>query len=138
MTNARTSLGFVAALVILAAGIGASVTNADDPPIKRTELLRTDLTGIEGREVVVYIADVAPGAAGGKHTHPGDEFVYVLEGVLVVQPEAKAPITLKRGEAAHLPPDVAHAARNGSDSEPAKVLVHLVIEKGKPLAEPVK
>jgi quercetin dioxygenase-like cupin family protein len=45
---------------------------------------------------------------------------------------------LKQGDTGHLSPDVVHAARNGSDSAPAKVLVFLVIEKGKPLAEPVK
>jgi quercetin dioxygenase-like cupin family protein len=58
--------------------------------------------------------------------------------VIVVLPDGKEPITLKAGEAAHMPPDVVHAARNGSESEPAKVLVFLAAEKGKPLAEPVK
>ena len=128
--NGRTI--FAGALLISA---GAT---AQDAPIKRTELLRTDLTGIAGREVVIYIADVAPGAAGGKHTHAGDEFVYILEGVLVVDRDGNEPLRLKQGETAHLTPDVVHAARNGSDSEPAKVLVSLVVDKGKPLAQPVK
>ena len=45
---------------------------------------------------------------------------------------------MKPGETAHLPPDVVHAAKNGSDSAQAKVLVFLVVEKGKPLAEAMK
>jgi len=135
MTNARAILKFAFALVILLVGLGAGVLNAEDQPIKRTELLRSDLAGLEGRESVVYIADLMPGAVGGKHTHYGDEFVYILEGVLIVEPDGKDPVTLRQGEAAHLSPDVVHAARNGSDSQPAKVLVFLVVEKGKPLAK---
>ena len=85
------------------------------------------------------MADVMPGAEGGRHTHYGDEFVYILDGMLIVTPDGKQPITLKEGDVAHLAPkDGVHAAKNGSKSEPAKVLVILVVEKGKPLAEPAK
>jgi quercetin dioxygenase-like cupin family protein len=62
----------------------------------------------------------------------------VLEGELVVEPSGKEPITLKAGETGHFTPDVVHAACNGSDSTPAKVLVFLVVQKGKPLAEAAK
>ena len=53
-------------------------------------------------------------------------------------PAGKEPITLKAGDVGHLTPDVVHAARNGSESKTAKVLVILVVDKGKPLAEAVK
>jgi quercetin dioxygenase-like cupin family protein len=138
MTKMRSILAFALAPAIPLAGLGVGVLKAQDQPITRTELLRADLAGIDGKETVIYIADIKAGAAGGRHTHYGDEFVYVLEGVLKVEPDGKEPITLKQGESAHLSPDVVHAARNGSDSAPAKVLVFLVVEKGKPLAEPVK
>jgi quercetin dioxygenase-like cupin family protein len=135
MTKTRTILAFAAAttLAVLAGG-----PRAEDQPITRTQLLKADLAGIDGKETVMYIADLKPGAVGGKHTHYGDEFVYVLEGEIVVEPVGKEPITLKAGETGHLTPDVVHAARNGSDSAPAKVLVFLVVEKGKPLAEAAK
>jgi len=135
MTKMRSILAFAVAPAILLAGLGAGALKAQDQPITRTELLRSDLAGIDGKETVIYIADIKAGAAGGRHTHYGDEFVYVLEGVLKVEPDGKEPITLKAGETAHLSPDVVHAARNGSASAPAKVLVFLVVEKGKPLAE---
>ena len=125
----------MAALAIVAAGID-NLGAAQEQPIKRTELMRFDVAGATGKETVVYVADVAPGARAGKHTHYGDELVYVLEGSLIVEPEGKEPITLKQGETAHLTQDIVHAARNGSDSLPAKVLVFLVVEKGKPLAQP--
>ena len=126
-------------VLIFLAGLQPSVASAQDQPIKRTELLRTDLADIAGKETVIYIADVMPGAEGGRHTHYGDEFVYILDGTLIVQPDGKEAITLKQGETAHLAPsDGVHAAKNGSTSQPAKVLVFLVVEKGKPLAEPAK
>jgi quercetin dioxygenase-like cupin family protein len=138
MMNIRTILGSGGALAILLVGFAGGALKAEDQPITRTELLRADLAGIDGKETVIYIADVKAGAAGGKHTHYGDEFVYVLEGELVVEPVGKEPITLKAGETEHFTPDVVHAARNGSADAPAKVLVFLVVEKGKPLAEAVK
>ncbi|MEX2650719.1 MAG: cupin domain-containing protein [Alphaproteobacteria bacterium] len=125
------------AVVLLVGGLRAGTLNAQDQPITRTELLRGDLSGVEDREVVTYIADLAPGAVGGKHTHAGDEFVYIIDGVLIVEAEGKEPVTLTSGEAAHLAQGVVHAARNGSEFDPAKVLVFIVLEKGKPLADPV-
>jgi quercetin dioxygenase-like cupin family protein len=136
MTKMRSILVVACALAL--AGLGAGVLRAEDQPITRTQLLKSDLAGIDGKETVMYIADLKPGAVGGKHTHYGDEFVYVLEGELVVEAVGKEPVRLKAGETGHLTPDVVHAARNGSESVPAKVLVFLVVEKGKPLAEAVK
>jgi len=135
MAKLTSTAGCVSALLIFMFIVGAEAL-AGEPPIKRTELLRADIEGAPGKETVIYIADVAPGGAGGKHTHYGDEFVYVLDGVLMVEPDGKEAITLKQGETAHLSSDVVHAAKNGSESEPAKVLVFLVVEKGKPLTEP--
>ena len=56
------------------------ILSAQQVPVKRTELLRTDLAGIEGKEGVVYRAEIAPGAAGGKHYHPGHELMSHREG----------------------------------------------------------
>ena len=143
--TSRMLIAMTAAVAIIAGEAAGKVSSAEDQPITRTELLRSDLAGIEGKETVIYIADLKPGAVGGKHTHFGDEFVYILEGELIVAPAGadhppagKEPIILKVGDVGHLTPDVVHAARNGSESETAKVLVILVVDKGKPLAEAVK
>jgi quercetin dioxygenase-like cupin family protein len=123
----------------LSSGLLASSTLAQDQPIKRTELIRADVAGASGKETVIYIADVMPGAEGARHTHYGDEFVYILDGSLIVTPDGKTPVTLQKGDAAHLAPaDGIHAAKNGSTSEPAKALIVLVVEKGKPLSEAAK
>jgi len=123
----------------LSSGLLGSSVFAQDQPIKRTELIRADVAGVSGKETVIYIADVMPGAEGARHTHYGDEFVYILEGSLIVTPDGKPPVTLHKGDAAHLAPaDGIHAAKNGSTSEPAKALIVLVVEKGKPLSEAAK
>jgi len=131
-------MGITAAFAIIVGEAAFTVSSAEDQPITRTELLRSDLAGIEGKETVIYIADLKPGAVGGKHTHFGDEFVYILEGELIVEPVGREPIILRVGNVGHLTPDLIHAARNGSESKTAKVLVILVVDKGKPLAEAVK
>jgi quercetin dioxygenase-like cupin family protein len=137
MTKSRMMANAISAIIILFGMLGASVSTAQDQPIKRTELLRSDLADIPGKQTVIYVADVVPGGEGPRHTHYGDEYVYILEGTLTVKPDGKDPITLGKGQASHIAPsDGIHAAMNGSKSEPAKVLVILVVEKGKPLAEP--
>jgi quercetin dioxygenase-like cupin family protein len=126
-------------LTLCFVAFGPDVSLAQDQPIKRTELIRADVADVAGKETVFYIADVMPGAAGARHTHYGDEFVYILQGALIIEPDGKEPVVLKQGEIAHLSPaDGIHAAKNGSESEPAKVLVVLVVEKGKPLSEAAK
>jgi quercetin dioxygenase-like cupin family protein len=136
--SSRMLTAMTAAFAIIIGEVAVTPSTAEDQPITRTDLLRSDLRGIEGKQTVIYIADVKPGGVGGKHTHYGDEFVYILEGELIVEPVGKPPITLKVGNVGHLTPDVVHVARNGSGRESAKVLVILVVDKGKPLAEAVK
>jgi quercetin dioxygenase-like cupin family protein len=133
------TMTLVAAGMALVFGQAAfAAARADDQPITRTELMRADVADAPGKETVIYIADLRPGAVGGKHTHFGDEFVYVLDGTLVVEPVGREPITLTAGEVGHFTPDVVHAARNGSATAPGKVLVILVVDKGKPLAGAAK
>jgi len=79
------------ALAGAAAGaVGATYVSAQNPAqVTRTELLRKPITGIEGKEVIVFVADVPPGAVAGRHAHPGDEAIYMLQGALRFQPEGE-------------------------------------------------
>ena len=109
---------------------------AQPQQITRTDLQRHDLS-VPGREVVQTRVDFAPGAAFGKHRHPGEEIVYVIEGRLEYQVGSEPPVTLERGEVLFVPARVVHSARNvGSGS--ASELATYVVEKGKPLVELVK
>jgi quercetin dioxygenase-like cupin family protein len=35
---------------------------------------------MEGKEIVVFIGDIPPGGVATRHSHPGDEAIYMLEG----------------------------------------------------------
>ena len=118
--------------------IGNSILSAQQEPVKRTVLFKSDLEGIEGKEAVLFLAELAPGAVGGKHYHPGTELFYVLEGAFTHEPDGKPPLTLKTGEAGHNPLKNVHYVKNASMTERAKVLGCLIADKGQPLTVPVK
>lgn len=121
-----------------AAGLGIGALQAQDQPLKRTDLVQAAIGAAEGVEVVSYVVDAAPGAEVPKHRHPGDEFLYVLAGAVTVSPEGAETATLQAGEMFHLPYGTAHEAGNASESEPARVLVFQVAEEGEPLTQPVE
>jgi quercetin dioxygenase-like cupin family protein len=78
---------------------------------------------------------VEPGAKAGRHTHPGDEISYVIEGTAQLLIDGQAPRTVKAGESFIIPAGVVHDAHNDSDA-PIKLVGVYVVEKGKPLASP--
>ena len=86
----------------------------------------------------MLVVTIPAGLVGAKHFHPGDEFLYVLEGELTLETEGKAPVTLKPGETLHIPGKAIHQARNPSATTPAKVLTFGVFEKGLPDTTVVK
>jgi quercetin dioxygenase-like cupin family protein len=126
------------AVGIALAGIGHQFHGAGEPPVKVAELLKVDLAGGGGKEGSIFLAQLAPGAAVGKHYHPGDAFAYILEGSMTLEVEGKAPVTLKPGDSGHVPPKQVHDDKNASQSAPLKFLVFHVAEKGQPLAVPAQ
>ncbi|MGH8524349.1 MAG: cupin domain-containing protein [Gammaproteobacteria bacterium] len=82
--------------------------------------------------------DVAPGAVSGKHSHPGDEFVYILEGSGTLEVEGKSPVSLEPGVTFHLAPQQVHDAKNASETAPLKGLAVLIADKGQPRLVPAK
>ena len=102
----------------------------------RTELLRKPISGVEGKEVIVFVADVPPGAVATRHAHPGDEAIYMLQGALTFEPDGGQPFELKAGQITFNPAKHVHMARNVSSSEPAKVLNCMLAEKNQPLTLP--
>jgi quercetin dioxygenase-like cupin family protein len=121
----------VLAALIVTSGAALHVARAQQPGIKRTDLQRHDLS-VPGREVIQVRVDLAPGVAFGKHSHPGEEIAYVLEGSLEYQLEGQPPITLKAGDALFIPAGTIHSARNIGSDHGAELATYIV-EKGKPL-----
>ena len=113
--------------------VGGQPLGAQQQPIKRTDLLKAELTEMKGNEMHVWVADVAPNAATGRHVHPTPRFVYVLEGAVVLEVEGKPAQTFKAGQAFVEMPNQAHNFRNASTTEPAKALGFQYAAKGQPL-----
>lgn len=83
-------------------------------------LQKHDLSA-KGREAVQVLAEFAPGAAAGKHTHPGEEMGYILEGTLMLEVVGQKPLMLKAGDTFFVPAGVVHDGKNVGKG-PAKVL----------------
>ena len=105
--------------------------------VKRTELSRTDLTGVEGKEIVVQLVEVPSAAMSIRHFHHGEEVFYVLEGAMVQVPgqEAQARAT---GSVGVNKREVPHAGYKVIGDKPLKLLTVYVVDKGKPLQVEVK
>ena len=129
-------MALAAAVLFVGNGLAPSMAQAQLPEVKRTDLLRHDL-GVPGREVVQVRVDIAPGVLAPDHSHPGEEIVYVIEGLLEYQLEGKPPVTLKAGEVLFIPAGTIHSAKNVGSGNAAELATYIV-EKGKPLVALVK
>ena len=123
-------------LAIAAAFAGVNALYAQQSGFKRVELQRID-TSTPGWEAVLMRAEFEPKGEVGKHTHPGNEVAYILQGALELSVEGQAARTLKEGESFSLAANTVHSAKNVAKG-PTKVLVTYIVEKGKPIATPVK
>jgi quercetin dioxygenase-like cupin family protein len=130
----KTIRMMVVALAVLFAGHG--LAQAQQPGVKRTDLQQHDLS-IPGREVVQVRVDIAPGVLAPNHSHPGEEIVYVIEGLLEYQLEGRPPVTLRAGEVLSIPAGTIHSAKNVGSVNAAELATYIV-EKGKPLVTLVK
>ena len=122
------------AVLVAVAGIG---TLAAQQPGFTRKLLQDQNLSVADRHAVQALAEFVPGGVAGKHTHPGEELGYVVEGTLELLIEGQPPRTVKAGESFFVPAGVVHDGRN-IGSGPAKVLATYIVEKGKPVASPAK
>jgi quercetin dioxygenase-like cupin family protein len=113
-------------LLALIAAITLSVSNgrpdAQQQTIKRTDLLKLDLAEMNGSEMNVWVADIAPGAQTGRHSHPTPRFVYVLEGAVVLELDGRSSQMFRAGEAFAEIPNAIHNLKNASTTEGARAL----------------
>jgi quercetin dioxygenase-like cupin family protein len=127
----KTTRIMAIAVLIVGSGLALHVALAQQPGIKRTDLQRHDLS-VPGREVVQVRVDIAPGVVAPKHSHPGEEIVYAIEGSLEYRVEGKPPVTLKAGEVLFIPAGTIHEVKNVGSGNAAELATYIV-EKGKPL-----
>jgi quercetin dioxygenase-like cupin family protein len=119
------------AMMIVGSGFALRAARPQAPGMKRTELQRHDLS-TPGREVVQVRVEIDPGVTTPRHSHPGEEIIYVLEGSFEYQIEGQAPVTVKAGEVYFIPAGAIHTAKNVGSGNGAELSTY-VVEKGKPL-----
>jgi quercetin dioxygenase-like cupin family protein len=120
--------------VLIAAGAGPAY--AQQAALKRTVLQQGDTADIPGHEVVMSLAEVPANAEIARHTHPGTELTYVLEGGGTLSVDGEPPRDLKAGDSFLVPVGKPHGGKAGPDG--IKIVGIHVVEKGKPLASPAK
>ena len=142
ISSCKTNAGMKKKILVgLIVAIGLAILTIADTVAaqsggSRLELQRHDLS-ISGREVIQIIVTIGKGETFPKHTHPGEEIIYVLKGMLEYQVGDKPPVALKAGEVLFVPYGVIHSAKNVGTGN-AEELATYVVEKGKPLVTLVK
>jgi quercetin dioxygenase-like cupin family protein len=109
-----------------------SVLAAQQPAFKRTILQQVDIS-VPGREVVTAAVDFEPGASPGRHTHPGEEVGYVIEGTISLERAGQPAAVLNAGQSFVIPAGTVH---NATATTKARLVATYIVEKGKPLATP--
>jgi quercetin dioxygenase-like cupin family protein len=129
----------VGAAIMLFVG-GGIVTHASPAKrqagVRRTDLQRHDLSA-PGREVIQVRVDFDPGAVARRHSHPGEEIIYVIEGALEYSVDGKPPTTLGTGDVLFVPARTVHSARNVGTGNGAELATY-VVEKGQPPVVPAR
>ncbi|MEL7042903.1 MAG: cupin domain-containing protein [Pseudomonadota bacterium] len=122
--------------VIFALGLSLSACATDRdtpstrPPPGSNEMLRAPVTVSEDLEVIISDVIIPPGAVVPRHFHPGEEFLYVIEGSAVHVEAGKPDQILSAGDAYVIPPEAEHAPRGGPDG--ARAIVFRVHKHGLP------
>ena len=120
----------------LVTGVVMLIVGSQQPGSKRTDLQRHDLSAA-GREVIQVRVDFDPGYVAPRHTHPGEEMIYVIEGTLQYQIEGQPDATVKPGDVLFVPAGAIHSVKNIGSGNGAELATY-VVEKGKPLITLVK
>lgn len=128
-----TRRGFVGCALCAISGFAATGVAAQTPGLKRAVLSQTDVP-VESYVTLSMRVEIEPGALVARHTHPGIEATYLVDGGVELSVDGQAARQLKPGDAFQIPASTPHSAKNG----PAKSILAAtyIVEKGKPLASP--
>ena len=125
---------------VLLSGAGILVTIAiclaQTPQATFVELQRHDLT-VEKGEGVTTLITIPPGVTSARHSHPGDDFGFLIDGTIILSIDGFPPKTVKAGEPFFTPRGHVHNARNIGTTT-ARAVDTYVIDKGEPYLIPEK
>ncbi len=119
--------------VVAFAGVGAAMAQTPAPGgIKRTPLQKVEFP--KGYNTITVIAEIPGDTLAGRHTHPGIDTGYVLEGDATLIVEGKPDQAIKAGDSYAVPAGVPHDVKTGPKG--LKIMAVYVVEEGKPVATP--
>src|SRR5512140_1400627 len=122
---------FSCGMAVIAA-FTAGIAAAEQPGFVRVPLQTQDVC-VPGSKVAVQVrGEFDPGFGTGRHTHPGEELTYILEGEIELRVDGQPPRIIKAGETLYLPAGVVHEGVNSGNVR-TKVLATYIVEKGQPL-----
>jgi quercetin dioxygenase-like cupin family protein len=121
-------------LIATDASAQGTPTGTTTPGVTRKILAQTDGPA-PGYVTIIVEAEIEPGVTVARHTHPGIESGYVVEGGFDLPIEGQPTRTLKPGDGFQVPPETPHAGGKNGDKK-TRVTSTYVVEKGKPLASP--
>jgi quercetin dioxygenase-like cupin family protein len=124
-------------LLLVLASLAVDTAVAEEAKV--TPLLSKELKEGSGKEGLMMVVEYPPGNSDPIHRHNASGFIYVLEGSVVMQVKGGKQVTLTPGQTFYEGPDDVHVVgRNASSTQPAKLLVFMVKDKGAPVLVPVK
>ena len=142
MLTRRRFAGFASCAICAATGFIATDASAQGaPPAAAGGMTRTTLSKMDGPMpgyvTINMLVEIEPNAFIIRHTHPGIESSYVLEGGLDLPIQGQPTRSLKAGDGFQVPPETPHAGVKNGDKK-TRLAITYVVEKGKPLVTPVK
>jgi len=138
MSNRPVVIATLLTAIALSAGVCAQDAQPGTAQPKRTILDTHDQSGVPGKQIVIGTAELPVGTVIGWHVHPGDESGYVLKGNLVLKTRGQPDQLLKAGDHFFNVRGAVHSLAAAPGSDGGVALSTWVVDKGKPLAEPVK
>jgi len=140
MFTRRGFSGFASCALCAVAGFAATEAAAQGAPAAGTpgvtrKILAQSDGPTPGYVTLLVEAEIEAGATVARHTHPGIESAYVLEGGFELPIEGQPTRMMKPGDAFQIPPATPHAGGKPGTAK-TRILVTYVVEKGKPLASP--
>jgi quercetin dioxygenase-like cupin family protein len=106
------------------------------PPRQTIRYFMTPLEMDPTRGVEMVSITVPPGAGNEFHRHPGDQWTAVQEGEVTFTIKGQPAVVLRAGDSNYIPRGIVHRQQNLSD-KPVRYIVVNILDKGKPVAEPV-
>ena len=117
--------------------VAAQASAQGTPPATTGGVTRKILSQTDGPTpgyvTLLVEATIEAGVAVARHTHPGVESAYVLEGGFELPVQGQPTRMLKPGDGFQIPPNTPHAGGKAGDAK-SRVLITYVVEKDKPLA----